>query len=81
MQTLNRKLALESKSLKHQLNVEVAKHKETQKHLHETLDKLKSLEDMLDNREKRLYYSGRLPVCNKGKSMASQSLMNLGNNR
>ncbi|XP_043276614.1 lebercilin [Venturia canescens] len=80
IQTLNRKLALESKSLKHQLNAEVAKHRETQKHLNETLEKLKNLEDLLDNREKRLYYSGRLPVCNKGKSMESQSLMNLRQN-
>uniref|UniRef100_A0A0C9RS51 LCA5L protein n=1 Tax=Fopius arisanus TaxID=64838 RepID=A0A0C9RS51_9HYME len=78
IQSLNRKLSLSSKSLKHQLHVEVTKHKETQKQLSETLDKLKNLEELLDNREKRLYQSGQLPAFNKRKALTSQSLMNLG---
>ncbi|XP_015606142.1 lebercilin [Cephus cinctus] len=77
IQTLNRKLTLETKSLKHQLNLEVARHRETQKHLQESLEKLKTLEDLLDNRERRLYYSGQLPVFHKPKNMGSQSLTNL----
>ncbi|XP_063983404.1 lebercilin isoform X2 [Diachasmimorpha longicaudata] len=78
IQNLNRKLSLESKSLKHQLHVEAAKHKETQKQLSEALDKLKNLEELLDNREKRLYHSGQLPAFNKRKALTSQSLTNLG---
>ncbi|XP_015112470.1 myosin-J heavy chain [Diachasma alloeum] len=78
IQNLNRKLSLESKSLKHQLHVEATKHKETQKQLNEALDKLKNLEELLDNREKRLYHSGQLPAFNKRKALTSQSLTNLG---
>lgn len=74
---LHRKLALEGKSLKHQLNNEVAKNKVAQRHLNKTMEKLKSLEDLLDNREKKLYYTGQLPIFGKRKNMASQSLVNL----
>lgn len=77
MQLLHRKLALESKSLKHQLHVEISKHKETQKNLQEKIEKLKSLEYLLDNREKRLYYNGQLPIYNKEKNLGSHSLTNL----
>ncbi|XP_046629756.1 lebercilin-like isoform X1 [Neodiprion virginianus] len=77
IQMLHRKLALESKSLKHQLNAEIAKNKIAQRHLNKTMEKLKCLEDLLDNREKKLYYSGQLPVFNKRKNMTSQSLTNL----
>lgn len=77
MQLLHRKLALETKSLKHQLHVEISKHKETQKNLQETIEKLKSLECLLDNREKRLYYNGQLPIYIKEKNLGSHSLTNL----
>ncbi|XP_012278215.1 uncharacterized protein LOC105698493 isoform X2 [Orussus abietinus] len=77
IQTLNRKLTLETKSLKHQLSSEIAKHKETQKVLGDTLEKMKFLEEMLDNRERRLFASGQLPVFGKAKNLASQSLINL----
>lgn len=76
MQLLHRKLALETKSLKHQLHVEISKHKETQKTLQETTEKLKSLECLLDNREKRLYYNDQLPIY-KEKNLGSHSLTNL----
>ncbi|GAB1866144.1 Trafficking protein particle complex subunit 3 [Camponotus japonicus] len=77
IQLLHRKLALETKSLKHQLYIEISKHKETQKNLQETLEKLKSLEYLLDNREKRLYYNGQLPIYNKEKNLGSHSFTNL----
>ncbi|KAM0728447.1 Lebercilin [Formica fusca] len=77
IQLLHRKLALETKSLKHQLHVEISKHKETQKNLQEKIEKLKSLEYLLDNREKRLYYNGQLPIYNKEKNLGSHSFTNL----
>ncbi|EZA47474.1 Lebercilin-like protein [Ooceraea biroi] len=77
IQLLHRKLALETKSLKHQLHTEISKHKETQKNLQETIEKLKTLECLLDNREKRLYYNGQLPIYNKEKNLGSHSLTNL----
>ncbi|XP_032689648.1 myosin-11 isoform X2 [Odontomachus brunneus] len=77
IQLLHRKLALETKSLKHQLHVEIFKHKETQKNLQETIEKLKTLECLLDNREKRLYYNGQLPIYNKEKNLGSHSSTNL----
>ncbi|XP_011860521.1 PREDICTED: lebercilin-like protein isoform X2 [Vollenhovia emeryi] len=77
IQLLHRKLALETKSLKHQLHIEISKHKETQKNLQETIEKLKSLECLLDNKEKRLYYNGQLPIYSKEKNLGSHSLTNL----
>ncbi|XP_018360567.1 PREDICTED: intracellular protein transport protein USO1 [Trachymyrmex cornetzi] len=77
IQLLHRKLTLETKSLKHQLHIEISKHKETQKNLQETIEKLKSLECLLDNREKRLYYNSQLPIYNKEKNLGSHSLTNL----
>lgn len=77
MQLLHRKLTLETKSLKHQLHIEISKHKEAQKNLQETIEKLKSLECLLDNREKRLYYNGQLPIYSKEKNLGSHSLTNL----
>ncbi|XP_018305120.1 lebercilin [Mycetomoellerius zeteki] len=77
IQLLHRKLALGTKSLKHQLHIEISKHKETQKNLQETIEKLKSLEFLLDNREKRLYCNGQLPIYNKEKNLGSHSLTNL----
>ncbi|XP_014467514.1 PREDICTED: uncharacterized protein LOC106740714 isoform X2 [Dinoponera quadriceps] len=81
IQILHRKLALESKSLKHQLHVEISKHKETQKNLQEAIEKLKTLECLLDNKEKRLYYNGQLPVYNKEKNLGSHSSTNLSDIR
>lgn len=80
-QILHRKLALETKSLKHQLHVEIFKHKETQKNLQGTIEKLKTLECLLGNREKRLYYNGQLPIYNKEKNLGSHSFTNLSDVR
>lgn len=77
IQLLHRKLALETKSMKHQLHVEISKHKETQKNLQKTIEKLKTLESLLDNREKRLYYNGQLPIYIKEKNLGSHSFTNL----
>ncbi|XP_076398263.1 uncharacterized protein LOC100881552 isoform X2 [Megachile rotundata] len=77
IQTLHRKLILESKSLKHQLRIEVTKRKETQKNLDETIEKLRSLENFLDNRERRLYSNGQLVLQNKNRRFGTQSLTNL----
>ncbi|EFN83746.1 Trafficking protein particle complex subunit 3 [Harpegnathos saltator] len=81
IQLLHRKLALETKSMKHQLHIEISKHKETQKNLQETIEKLKTLECLLDNREKRLYYNGQLPIYNKEKNLDSHSFTNLSDIR
>ena len=72
---------METKYLKHQLHLEMTKQKETQKHLQEALDKLKTAENLLDNKEKRLLLKNQLNVINKGQCLASQSLSNLCNNR
>ncbi|XP_076247144.1 uncharacterized protein LOC143187078 [Calliopsis andreniformis] len=77
IQMLHRKLTLESKSLKHQLHTEISKRKETQKNLEETIEKLKSLEHLLDNRERRLYYNGQLLQPSKNRHLGTQSLTNL----
>ncbi|KAK2587479.1 hypothetical protein KPH14_003183 [Odynerus spinipes] len=74
IQLLQRKLALDSKSLKHQLHVEVSKHKQTQKNLLEALEKVKDLEHLVDNRTRR-----QLLLNNKNKIPATQSLTNLRN--
>lgn len=52
-QTLKRKLSLETKYLKHQLHVEMVKHKESQKKLQDTETKLRNLEALMELREKR----------------------------
>lgn len=63
--------------MKHQLRIEVSKRKETQKNLDETIEKLRSLENLLDNRERRLYSSGQLVLHNKNRRFGTQSLTNL----
>ncbi|KAK9305425.1 hypothetical protein QLX08_003552 [Tetragonisca angustula] len=77
IQTLHKKLTLETKSLKQQLHLEISKRKETQKHLDETEEKLKTLENLLDNRERRLLYSGQLLFPDKNRRFGTQSLTNL----
>nr|XP_034190011.1 lebercilin [Osmia lignaria] len=79
IQTLHRKLTLESKSLKHQLHTEISKRKETQKNLDEATEKLRGLENLLDNREHRLYSSGQLQLLfrSKNRRLGTQSLTNL----
>lgn len=74
IQLLQRKLALESKSLKHQLHVEVSKHKQTQKNLAEALEKVKDLEHLIDNKTRRQLLSN-----GKDKISGTQSLTNLRN--
>ena len=53
------------------------KHKETQKHLQDTLEKLKSLEELLDNRERRMYYNNQLPSYNKSRYLGNHSVSSL----
>ncbi|XP_012167889.2 lebercilin-like protein isoform X1 [Bombus terrestris] len=77
IKTLHKKLTLETKSLKQQLHLEISKRRETQKHLDETTEKLRSLENLLDNRERRLYYSGQLLFPDKNRRFGTQSLTNL----
>lgn len=65
--------------MKHQLHVEMVKHKETQKKLHETTLKLKSLEELFEQREKKFYTASQIGISLRDKSLklTSQSLMNL----
>ena len=80
---MKRKLALESKYLKHQLHAEMIKHKETQKQLQDTQLKLKSLEEQMEQKDRRSYHTARIIYYNnKGRpSVASQSLTNLHDSR
>ncbi|KOC70535.1 Lebercilin [Habropoda laboriosa] len=75
--TLHRKLSLETKSLKQQLHIETSKRKETQKHLDGATEKLRTLENLLDNRERRLYYNGQLLFPDRIRRFGTQSLTNL----
>ncbi|XP_076281708.1 uncharacterized protein LOC143209652 isoform X2 [Lasioglossum baleicum] len=72
IQTLHRKLSLESKSFKQQLYTEISKRKATQKHLEETTEKLKSLEHLLDSRERKLYCNGQLSFPTKSRQLGTQ---------
>ncbi|XP_076661842.1 uncharacterized protein LOC143365498 isoform X2 [Halictus rubicundus] len=74
IQTLHRKLSLESKSLKQQLYTEISKRKATQKDLEETTQKLKSLEHLLDSRERKLYCNGQLSLSTKSRQLGTQLL-------
>ncbi|XP_026667675.1 hyaluronan mediated motility receptor isoform X2 [Ceratina calcarata] len=76
IQTLHRKLNLETKSLKQQLQSEISKRKETQKNLDDATEKLKGLENLLDNRERRLYYNDQL-FPEKNRRFGTRSLTNL----
>lgn len=62
--------------MKHQLHIEISKHKDTQKNLQETIEKLKNVECLLDVEKKRLYYNGQLSVQRKN-NLVSHSLTNL----
>ncbi|XP_043667755.1 uncharacterized protein MAL8P1.12-like isoform X2 [Vespula pensylvanica] len=74
IQLLERKLALESKSLKHQLFVEISKHKQTQKNLQEALEKVKELEHLIGNKTRK-----QLLIDKKNAIFVTQSLTNLRN--
>ncbi|KAI4494386.1 hypothetical protein M0802_008878 [Mischocyttarus mexicanus] len=74
IQLLKRKLALESKSLKHQLFVEVSKHKQTQKSLQEALEKVKDLEYLMNKKTRK-----QLLIDKKDTIFVTQSLTNLRN--
>jgi hypothetical protein len=79
---LKRKLTLESKYLKHQLHAEMVKHKETQKQLQCTQFKLKTVEELNEQRERKSYQANRIAFFNKDRSTAtSQSLINLNESR
>lgn len=66
--------------MKHQLNTEMTKHKETQKQLGDTQDKLKSLEKLMEQRERRSYQSSHMVYYGKP-TVTSQSLTNLSESR
>ncbi|XP_046820726.1 putative leucine-rich repeat-containing protein DDB_G0290503 isoform X1 [Vespa crabro] len=74
IQLLERKLALERKSLKHQLFVEISKHKQTQKNLQEALEKVKDLEHLIGNKTRK-----QLLIDKKNTVFVTQSLTNLRN--
>ncbi|XP_069668996.1 lebercilin [Periplaneta americana] len=52
IQTLNRKVILETKNYKHQLSTEVARQKELQRDLNAALDKIAKLETLVDTKDK-----------------------------
>ncbi|PSN52938.1 hypothetical protein C0J52_03630 [Blattella germanica] len=52
IQTLNRKVLLESKNSKHQLQTEMLHHKETEKSLHEALSRIATLEMTVQSKDK-----------------------------
>ncbi|XP_008212504.1 intracellular protein transport protein USO1 isoform X1 [Nasonia vitripennis] len=82
IQTLKRKLALETKYLKHQLHAELVKHKETQKTLQDTQEKLKKFEQLNKQREKQYYEASNLAYFNRERAaISSQSLTNLSETR
>lgn len=82
---MKRKLSLETKYLKHQLHVEMVKHKETQKNLHDTETKLRNLELLMELREKRSRHANSavtnaatpMFLSKNRKGVTSQSLTNL----
>ena len=51
-QTLNRKIMLETKNFKHELSTEMARHKETKRHLSEAMDRISKLEILVETKEK-----------------------------
>lgn len=78
---MKRKLALDCKYLKHQLHVEMVKHKETQKQLQETQTKLKNLEVLMELREKRSRHANPIYLNKNRATVTSQSLTNLNEGR
>lgn len=70
-------MTLETKSLKQQLHLEISKRKETQKHLDEITEKLKTLENLLDNKERRLHCNQQLLFPDKSRRFGTRSLTNL----
>lgn len=52
MQTLNRKVMLETKNFKYELSTEMAQHKKTKRDLIEALDKISKLEILVKTKEK-----------------------------
>ncbi|XP_058809274.1 paramyosin isoform X2 [Phymastichus coffea] len=82
VQTLKRKLELETKYLKHQLHAEMVKHKETQKELEQAQTKLQQLERLSEQRLKRSYQASQLTYYGRARaSVTSQSLTNLSDTR
>lgn len=61
---LSRKMMLESKSFRHQLNLEVTKHKETQRELHSALTTITKLENQLIIRDKIVLLTTSTPKKN-----------------
>ena len=60
----------------------MVKHKESQKQLQDTQLKLKSLEELTEQREKRSYQASRIMFFSKDKPhITSQSLTNLNDSR
>ena len=86
IQVLSRKILLESKNYRHHLNIEMNKHKETQKDLNNALATINKLESQLLTRDRINAIPGgpaRLPIKNIHKSMpiiTSKALENHMNN-
>lgn len=78
--TLNRKLAIETKHLKHQIQIEVMKHKETQKRLQETLKQLKYVEEVTGNKVKTLLHGKELNLASTRQNIKRISHPNLHDN-
>lgn len=62
--------------MKHQLFVEISKHKQTQKNLQEALEKVKDLEHLIGNKTRK-----QLLIDKKNTVFVTQSLTNLRNVR
>lgn len=77
--TLNKKLAIETKYLKQQLHLEITKHKDTQKKLQETINRLKSTEELLENKEHKLVYKKQLNLSHTMQNTRRISHLNLEN--
>jgi hypothetical protein len=74
-QTLNRKIMLETKNFKHELRTEMARHKETKRHLSEALDRISKLEILVETKEK--YIATFVPRRNFQNNRQSVSLVSL----
>ncbi|KAJ8680880.1 hypothetical protein QAD02_016667 [Eretmocerus hayati] len=81
IQNLRRKLESESKYLKHQLKIEIMKHKETQKQLLDTQTKQKNLERVIELNQKKSYQPRYALAGRMKQSLNSQSLSSLNEKR
>ncbi|KAL7287830.1 hypothetical protein TKK_0017902, partial [Trichogramma kaykai] len=84
VQTLRRKLELETKYLRQQLHSEMAKHKEAAKQLAEARRKLESMDELLERSNKRSYQASRLGYnhrCERGGGLAKRTVVDKAGGR